>query len=108
MGKTKPDRCDNAYCTGIPFFGCLEGEPCCENDVPPPVGLGWCIKKTIFHVCENDAPTPPWPSTTTPSSTVTPPSLCPGGSLATCMHLCPSDSKVFQACVKECQDRCGN
>merc|ERR1719453_2427059 len=114
--KTKPDPCDNAYCPGIPFLGCAAtADPRCCNGGLPPIESGWCIKKKIHHVCENDDPptpphastTPPHPraSTTPPSSTVTPPSLCPGGSLATCMHLCPSDPKAYQACVKECQDR---
>merc|ERR1712139_228071 len=35
------------------------------------------------------------------------PSGCPGGSLSNCMDLCPTDPAAFQACVQQCQKRCG-
>jgi len=39
----------------------------------------------------------------------TPPSGCPGGSLSSCIGLCPSDpSSVFEACVKSCSSRCSH
>merc|ERR1712232_1046451 len=56
-------------------------------------------------------PSPPTPSPPTPAPTPAPtpsPSGCPGGSLAACMHLCPSDPAAYQACMKDCQIRCGS
>jgi len=51
-------------------------------------------------------PTPPSPPSPTPPS---PPSPgCPGGSLSACMRLCPGDPVAYQACVKECSDRCAS
>jgi hypothetical protein len=45
------------------------------------------------------SPTPPGP----------PPSGCPGGSLAACIDLCPSDPPAaFEACVTDCEKRCTN
>merc|ERR1712193_258315 len=54
------------------------------------------------------APTPsPVPPTPTPSPSPSP-SGCPGGSLAACIHLCPSDPAAYQTCTKECVARCGS
>jgi hypothetical protein len=37
----------------------------------------------------------------------TPASACPGGSLAACMDLCPSNPPAaYQACVQDCVKRC--
>jgi len=54
------------------------------------------------------APPVPVPSpvpTPTPSPA---PSSCPGGSLAACVGMCPSEASAFQACVSTCQERCGD
>merc|ERR1711981_726930 len=50
-------------------------------------------------------PTPGPTPAPTPGPTPTP-SDCPGGSLAACMHLCPSDPAAYQLCAKECVLRC--
>merc|ERR1711933_226444 len=54
----------------------------------------------IGSTTDGPSPTP----TPTPSPSPTP-SGCPGGSLDSCIDLCPVD--VFAACVKSCQRRCG-
>merc|ERR1712061_614279 len=54
------------------------------------------------------APSPapaPTPVPTNPSPT---PSGCPGGSLAACLHLCPSDASAYKACATECDLRCSS
>merc|ERR1712110_277868 len=51
-------------------------------------------------------PTPPTPAPPTPTPPTPSPSGCPGGSLAACMHLCPSDPAAFQVCLKDCEVRC--
>merc|ERR1712050_243876 len=51
-------------------------------------------------------PTPPSPPSPTPPSPPSPD--CPGGSLSACMRLCPGDPVAYQACVKECSDRCAS
>merc|ERR1711972_1175073 len=54
------------------------------------------------------APSPapaPTPVPTNPSPT---PSDCPGGSLAACLHLCPSDASGYKACATECELRCSS
>jgi hypothetical protein len=49
------------------------------------------------------APPPPAPTPAVP----TPASACPGGSLAACMDLCPSNPPAaYQACVQDCVKRC--
>merc|ERR1711881_478220 len=60
------------------------------------------------------APTPPTPSPPSPlppKPTPSPspsPSGCPGGSLAACIRLCPSDPAAYQICTTECVARCGS
>merc|ERR1711943_171586 len=54
-------------------------------------------------------PSPPAPVPPTPTPTPSPsPSGCPGGSLAACIHLCPSDPAAYQTCTQECVARCGS
>jgi len=54
-------------------------------------------------------PSPPAPVPPTPTPSPSPsPSGCPGGSLAACIHLCPSDPAAYQTCTKECVARCGS
>merc|ERR1712187_413918 len=48
------------------------------------------------------APTPPTVSPTPPPS----PHACPGGTLAACLKLCPSDSSGYKICAAECAARC--
>lgn len=46
------------------------------------------------------SPSPPSPSPPSPSG-------CPGGSLSTCMNLCPSDPAIaYEVCVDTCVKRC--
>jgi len=54
------------------------------------------------------SPTPPSPAPTPAPAPPSPPSPsgCPGGSLSACMDLCPTDPTAFQACVKDCEQRC--
>merc|ERR1711970_548739 len=52
------------------------------------------------------SPPPPTPSPPTPTPPTPSPSGCPGGSLAACMHLCPSDPAAYEACMRDCQIRC--
>merc|ERR1712113_1017313 len=52
------------------------------------------------------APTGPLP-TPSPTSPTPPTHSCPGGSMAACLQLCPSDMKGYEACAKECNIRCG-
>merc|ERR1712176_628197 len=47
----------------------------------------------------------PTPAPTSPSPT---PPVCPGGSLAMCLRLCPSDASGYKACAKECEIRCSS
>jgi len=50
------------------------------------------------------APTPTPPPSPSPSPT---PSGCPGGSLQSCINMCPSDpAAAYQACVTTCVSRC--
>merc|ERR1712151_844942 len=52
-------------------------------------------------------PTPPSPPSPPPPSPPSPPAPgCPGGSLAACIHLCPTPPAAYQACITECIDRC--
>merc|ERR1712084_36561 len=51
----------------------------------------------------DDVMSPPSPTPPSPPSPG-----CPGGSLSSCMRLCPGDPVAFQACVKECSDRCAS
>merc|ERR1712080_34828 len=48
------------------------------------------------------------PTTSKPGPTTTKdPNVCPGGSLAECIAMCPMDPPdVFQGCVQECQKLC--
>jgi len=52
-----------------------------------------------YDPSEIDPPTPPSPSPPAPAG-------CPGGSYASCIHLCPSDPEEFQECMAECHKRC--
>merc|ERR1712125_59603 len=47
----------------------------------------------------------PTPAPTSPSPT---PSVCPGGSLAMCLRLCPSDAAGYKACAIECDIKCSS
>jgi len=61
--------------------------------------------------CGGTAPTPaPVSPAPTPAPAPSPPSpsSCPGGSLAACIHLCPTDPAAYQTCTKECVVRCGS
>lgn len=49
-------------------------------------------------------PTPPSPPTPPPPPT--PSGDCPGGSLAACIGMCPTDPQDFEVCTKVCEDRC--
>merc|ERR1712083_1074432 len=56
--------------------------------------------------CSSTFDAAPTPShRTTPSPTPLP-SLCPGGAMNACLQLCPSESDGFNACAKECGNRC--
>jgi len=62
---------------------------------------------STFPGCE----TPPGPTTTTekptPSTTTGDNSDCPGGSLDSCISMCPENpAEIFQACVNQCMAQC--
>ena len=62
---------------------------------------------STFPGCE----TPPGPTTTTekptPSTTTGDNSDCPGGSLDSCISMCPENpAEIFQACVNQCMSQC--
>jgi len=56
-----------------------------------------------------EAPTKPTdpPTTQGPATTTTADHSCPGGSLANCIKLCPSEpADIYQNCVNECIKLC--
>lgn len=53
-------------------------------------------------------PTPPVPSPVPTPAPTPSPSDCPGGSLAACIGMCPTEANAFQACVTVCQERCAD
>jgi hypothetical protein len=56
---------------------------------------------------EQPTPAPPAPTPQPPTPPAPAPSGCPGGSLATCIGLCPSNPPAaYQACVESCVSRC--
>lgn len=91
--------CDSGNCPADPWCGASEDH--CTNFCN---GL-WCP--------DSPTPTPSPPPTPTPSPTPSPsptpvPSDCPGGSLSSCIDLCPGDdADIFEACVMSCKRRCG-
>merc|ERR1712232_512239 len=58
-------------------------------------------------VLPTPVPTTPSPSPPAPTSP-SPTPVCPGGSLAMCLHLCPSDAAGYKACANECEIRCSS
>merc|ERR1712217_484478 len=54
------------------------------------------------------SPSPPAPVPTPAPTSPSPTPVCPGGSLAMCLHLCPSDAAGYKACAKECEIRCSS
>merc|ERR1712066_674947 len=68
------------------------------------------ITGTVVQGPEPTLCNPPKTPTPTPAPTVpapTPsPSGCPGGSISSCMHLCPGGSD-FETCVANCDKNCG-
>merc|ERR1712151_1105748 len=77
---------------GIKAFQNIGATPCGESPPPTP---------------STPAPTPA-PVTPSPTPQPTPSSSgCPGGTITTCLSLCPGDDAGFKACAAECDRRCG-
>ena len=109
----------DSFCGSADSIGSKAGEPRC-----PEAGkwFDWQIKMLAANANLGPVPaptpatpTPPPATPTPPPATPTPPpatptpapSGCPGGSLAACMALCPSDpAAAYKACVDSCVQRC--
>jgi len=53
------------------------------------------------------SPSPPSPSPSPSPSPAPVPAGCPGGSMAKCMHVCPTTPvAAYSACISECSSRC--
>jgi len=65
---------------------------------------GGCVTSGTYTP-PSPTPVPSPPPTPAPSPSPVP-SDCPGGSLAACIGMCPTEASAFQPCVAECTLRC--
>merc|ERR1712060_689101 len=69
---------------------------------PEPRRCATAAPPTLAPITPSPSPRPT-PAGPTPASA---PHGCPGGSMTSCLQLCPGDEKGFKACAAECDSRC--
>jgi len=92
---------DESQCCDL----CSQLEGCAGWTFVPGNGQCW-LKDTVGEMTPDKWVISGSVTAVTGPSPSPPSSSCPGGSLSTCLGLCPSDAGAFETCVKECMSRC--